>query len=236
MRGVRVSIGGIDMKVLIKSAAALAMLAVSAGLPAAPAFAEAGDLLVRFRGIAVAPTGESGGVLPTFPGGSLEAKTSVTPEFDFTYFVTDTIAAELILATSRHQIEGQGALAGVGNAADVWLLPPTLTLQYHFNPNGEFRPYVGAGINYTVFYNESANRNLANAVGNVTVDATNSLGWAVQAGMDYDLGGNWVLNLDAKYIHLDTNVKLTTGAGVQRTELDLNPLVIGLGVGYRFSL
>ncbi|ANK83230.1 MAG: hypothetical protein TEF_02435 [Rhizobiales bacterium NRL2] len=212
------------------------MLALSAALPAAPALAEAGDLLVRFRGIAVTPTGESGGVQPAFPGGSLTARTSVTPEFDFTYFVTDNIAAELILATSRHQIKGQGALAGVGNAADVWLLPPTLTLQYHFNPGGEFRPYLGAGLNYTVFYNEAANSNLVRAVGATSVDATNSLGWALQAGMDYDLGGNWVLNLDVKYINLDTNVKLTTGAGIQRTELNIDPLIIGLGLGYRFSL
>ncbi|PJK31304.1 OmpW/AlkL family protein [Minwuia thermotolerans] len=224
------------MKALINSAAALTMLAVSAALPAAPALAEAGDLLVRFRGIAVTPTGESGGVQPAFPGGSLTARTSVTPEFDFTYFVTDNIAAELILATSRHQIKGQGALAGVGNAADVWLLPPTLTLQYHFNPGGEFRPYLGAGLNYTVFYNEAANSNLVRAVGATSVDATNSLGWALQAGMDYDLGGNWVLNLDVKYINLDTNVKLTTGAGIQRTELNIDPLIIGLGLGYRFSL
>jgi outer membrane protein len=224
------------MKALINSAAALTMLALSAALPAAPALAEAGDLLVRFRGIAVTPTGESGGVQPAFPGGSLTARTSVTPEFDFTYFVTDNIAAELILATSRHQIKGQGALAGVGNAADVWLLPPTLTLQYHFNPGGEFRPYLGAGLNYTVFYNEAANSNLVRAVGATSVDATNSLGWALQAGMDYDLGGNWVLNLDVKYINLDTNVKLTTGAGIQRTELNIDPLIIGLGLGYRFSL
>lgn len=224
------------MRALIKSAAALAMLATTAILPATPAFAEAGDLLIRMRGIAVVPTGESGGVLPAFAGGSLKAKTAVVPELDFTYFATDNIGVELILATTRHQIEGQGSLAGVGNAADVWLLPPTLTLQYHFNPTGDFRPYVGAGLNYTIVYNEAANSNLVRNVGNTSVRATSSLGWALQAGMDYSLGGNWVLNMDVKYVNVDTNVKLNTAAGVQRTELDLNPLVIGVGVGYRFSL
>ncbi|WP_416899450.1 MAG: OmpW/AlkL family protein [Minwuia sp.] len=159
------------------------------------------------------------------------------PELDFTYFFTDNIAAELILATTRHQIKGQGALGGINNAASAWLLPPTLTLQYHFNPGGDLQPYVGAGINYTIFYGEDADGALVGAVGATRVEAENSFGLAVQAGLDYRIADNVFLNLDVKYVRIDSDVTLTTAnAGVQRTDLNINPVIVGVGLGYRFNL
>jgi outer membrane protein len=216
---------------------AAAVLAAG-GLAAAPeAQAEAGDLLVRARAIGVLPTAESGGIQPALGNSGLKAVNSATPEIDFTYFITDNIAAALILATTRHQIEGRGGIANLGNVADAWLLPPTLNIQYHFNPGGDFRPYVGAGVNLTLFYGEDADGALEAVVGQTDVDTTASVGWAVQAGMDYRLSENWFVNFDVKYVRIDTDVTLrTAGAGIQRTNLDINPVIVGLGLGYRFSL
>jgi outer membrane protein len=82
------------------------------------------------------------------------------PEFDITYFFNDNIAAELILAVTPHDVSAvnvtvPGALTNADiDLGDVWLLPPTLTLQYHFRTGSKFKPYVGAGVNATFFFNE----------------------------------------------------------------------------------
>ncbi|MBY0421814.1 MAG: OmpW family protein, partial [Parvularculaceae bacterium] len=105
------------------------LAAAAAATFSAPADAKSGDWLVRFRGIAVAPTETSSAVTPSFPGATVSVETAYVPELDFTYFFTDHVAAELILATSPHDIFGKGSLAGL-KIADVMALPPTLTLQY----------------------------------------------------------------------------------------------------------
>lgn len=212
-------------------------LFVAAGLAVAaaqPAHAEAGDLLVRLRGIVVSPTETSSGVNPTFPAGRVAVDDAVVPELDFTYMLSDNVGAELILATSPHDIEGRGALAPVGKLADTMALPPTLTLQYHFAPEAKLRPYVGAGINYTIFYNEDASRGLEAAIGSTRVSADDSFGYAVQAGFDIDLSKKVFLNVDVKYIDIDTTATLRTGALTNKVDVSLDPLVFGIGVGMRF--
>lgn len=201
---------------------------------AQPAHAEAGDVLVRLRGIMVSPNEESGAVRPTFPTGRVAVDDAVVPELDFTYMLSNNIGAELILATSPHDIEGRGALAGVGKLADLMALPPTLTLQYHFAPEAKVRPYVGAGVNYTVFYNEDASRALETAIGATKVRADDSFGYALQAGVDIDLSRKVFLNLDVKYIDIDTKATLATGSLVNRVDVSLDPLVFGVGLGMRF--
>ena len=127
------------MKIAIMLAAA-AMVA----LPAA-AHADAGDIRVRARLLGVLPDESS----KVSAGGEAKVDDAVVPEIDFSYFFTDNIAAELILATTRHDVEWSTGPTDLGS---VWLLPPTLTLQYHFLPHGKFQPYLGAGLNYTLFY------------------------------------------------------------------------------------
>ena len=100
-------------------------------------------------------------------GGDVEISSAFVPELDFTYFFTKNIAAELILATTKHDVNTTASnISAVGGptSADVdlgsvWLLPPTLTLQYHFNTEQGIRPYVGAGVNYTIFYGEKGRKN-----------------------------------------------------------------------------
>lgn len=200
----------------------------------APASAAQGDWLVRLRGIWVAPQDESSAVLPTFPTGSASVDDAIVPELDFTYFLSDHVGAELILATSPHDISGEGALAGLGKIADTMALPPTLTLQYHFMPNAKFRPYVGVGVNWTVFYSEDATSALNTAIGATKVSLDDSFGWAAQAGADIDLSERFFLNLDVKYIDIDTTATLRTGALVNQVDVDIDPLVVGVGLGFRF--
>lgn len=214
----------------------VSMLALTlASLAAAnTAHAAEGDLLVRLRGIVVAPTENVGPVLPTFPGGSASVDNAIVPELDFTYFLTNNIGAELILATSPHDISGEGSLAPLGEIADSMVLPPTLTLQWHFMPEGPFRPYVGVGVNYTIFYSEDASTSLVNAIGATSVDIDDSVGVAFQAGADFDLSERVFLNMDVKYIQIDTEATLTTGALVNTVDVDLDPIVAGVGIGVRF--
>lgn len=212
---------------------ALGAAALAAG---APLKAEAGDWILRARAIAVAPQGSSSGIRPTFPNERVSVDTAYAPEVDVTYMITNNLGLELIAATTKHSATGKtGTTGSIGKLADTWVLPPTLTLQYHFMPDAKFRPYVGAGINYTIFYNSRASASLEDAVGETDVSMSNSLGWALQAGADIPLNEKVFLNFDIKYIDIDTTARLTTTAiGQQRVDIGIDPLVIGFGVGMRF--
>jgi outer membrane protein len=211
-----------------------AAAALAALVAATPAAAKQGDWLVRVRAIVVAPNESSGPVLPSFPGATVGVSTTVMPEIDFTYFATNHIGFELILATTKHTISGQGTLEPVGPLASTWVLPPTLTAQYHFTPDAKVRPYVGVGINWSIFYAENASSQLEAAVGPTDVGLSNSVGVALQAGVDIDLSPKVFMNLDVKYITMGTDATLTTGSLVNRVNVDVNPLVIGVGLGMRF--
>jgi outer membrane protein len=147
----------------------------------------------------------------------------VAPEVDISYFFTKNIAAELILTyPQQHDVN----LAGTGKIGTVKHLPPTLTLQYHFLPDAQFQPYIGAGLNFTKF--SSANI----AGGTLGVDSS-STGGALQAGIDITLTSNMYLNFDIKKVWIGTDVKnLATGAKL--THLNLNPWLPGVGLGWRF--
>jgi outer membrane protein len=220
--------------ILLGGAAACAILAVPA--QAASTGLAKGDVLVRLRGIMVAPNEKSGSVLPAFPGEKVKVDNSVMPEVDVTYMATDHIGFELIAATTKHSASGRtGTTGAIGRLASTWVLPPTLTAQYHFLPEGRVRPYVGAGVNYTLFYNEQPSGALEGAVGATRVHMSDSFGWAGQAGVDIDLTDKLFLNLDVKYIDIDTTARLTTTvAGVQRVKLELDPFVFGVGMGMKF--
>ncbi|WP_428740366.1 OmpW/AlkL family protein [Tenacibaculum sp.] len=177
----------------------------------------------RFRWVSVLPNESA--TIGTI-GGDVEIGKSFIPELDFTYYFTENIAAELILGTTNHDVKAVNTALGNVDLGDVWLLPPTLTLQYHFNIS-DFKPYVGAGVNYTIFYNSDPG-----AV--VDVDYKNGFGYAVQLGFDYDLDDTWFLNVDAKYVGLSTDVTVNAGIATVPAEVDINPLLIGFGVGVRF--
>ena len=190
----------------------------------------AGDFMIRARGVAVVPN-ESGTVKTSSgaeTGLRVKIDESYVPELDFSYFITDNIALELIAATTSHSISAQPANLKLGNA---WLLPPTLTVQYHPLPKAKFSPYIGAGVNYTFFYNETASH--ANGIRSVRL--TDAPGAAIQAGIDIELTEHLSLNLDVKQIFLNTNAKVSLmSGGYLKSSVDINPLLIGFGIGYRF--
>lgn len=210
------------------------LAAVAAVAAASPAHAEQGDVLLRARAIIVAPTEDSGGVEPAFPNDEVSVTNSFAPEVDITYFITDNIGLELIAATTKHDVKGKGGLEPVGELVDAWVLPPTLTLQYHFAPKAKVRPYVGVGLNYTHFYNEDASDSLEDAIGDTKVKLKDSFGYALQAGIDVDIDTNLFLNFDVKYIDIDTKATLTTGGLTNRVKVSLDPIVAGVGIGMRF--
>ena len=175
----------------------------------------------RLRAIGVLP--DSGG--STTIGGTPEADNALVPEFDITYFFTDHIAAELILATSPHDVTLKTS-SGNLDLGDTMILPPTLTLQYHFTPENKFSPYVGAGINYTLPYVED------NGADTTALDVDGSFGYALQAGADYWLNQSWGVNVDVKKIFVDVDASVNNGAITG--EVDLDPWVVGAGVSYRF--
>lgn len=159
-------------------------------------------------------------------GGHVSTSSDQTPEIDFTRFFTPNIAAELILATTRHDVKLNGsALGNKAGLGSVNLLPPTLTMQYHINPTGTFRPYVGAGLNYTFFYSEKTGGAATN------IKYQNHLGYALQAGFDYMINEKFGLNFDIKKIFLKTNVQVNNA---YTSQVKLDPWLIGAGVSYHF--
>ena len=213
----------------------LLLAAVAMSAFATPAMAAAGDTYVRVRGIVVSPTEKSGGILPALPTETVKVNNAVTPEVDITRMVSDNIGFELIAATSKHSASGvTGVTGGIGKLASTWVLPPTLTAQYHLAPNSKVRPYVGAGINYTLFYSEKASNAFEAAAGSTRVKMKSSFGWAGQVGVDIDLSDKMFLNFDVKYVDMDTKATLvTTGLGTQTVKVSLDPLIFGVGVGFR---
>lgn len=161
--------------------------------------------------------GELGGA-----SADLGVNNAVMPELDFSYFFTDNIALELILAATPHDV----TLGGTGKITELWLLPPTLTVQYHHHM-GAFKPYVGAGLNYTTILSSDATA----AIGGVD-SWDDSIGVAFQIGADYAINNRWSVNFDVKKIWLNLDAKVTA-AGTSAS-VDLDPWVIGTGIGYRF--
>jgi len=184
--------------------------------------------MIRARGIGVIPDEDSSDWnISGSPDLSIDD--AVVPELDISYFFTKNIALELVLAVTPHTIDAEGSISGTGEIGDVWLLPPTLTLQYHFDM-GKFKPYVGAGVNYTVFFNEDAGSSYSN------LDLDNNFGWALQAGFDYHLKGNWFFNVDVKKLWLDTDASVTLNPTTDVTaDVDIDPWIVGVGFGYKFG-
>ncbi len=161
-------------------------------------------------------------------GGEVDASETVVPELDLSLFFSPNLSLELILATTKHDIDALSTSLNDVDLGHIWLLPPTLTLQWHFLPDGELNPYVGAGVNYTIFYNGDP--------GAVTsVEYENAVGLAGQVGADYFLNDNWGVNFDLKKLLLNTEATVDAGGTVVVADVDLDPWVFGAGIVYRMS-
>ena len=192
--------------------------------------------IIRLRAIDIAPDDSSGDIAvngTSVADSGVGVDEDIVPELDITYMLTKHIGLELILATSNHNVTARGSLGALGRVINTDVLPPTLTLQYHFNPRGTIRPYAGVGVNYTHFYDEKVRGPLDIAGSDIRLDS--SWGLAAQLGVDYMLDHEWFINADIKYIKIDSTATFhDTVFGNVEVDVDIDPIVVGLGFGKRF--
>ncbi len=226
---------------MIRSKLAAALL-IGTALSAlsVPAMAEedegftAGSILVRARGLGIF-TETSNGPINVFGtgtiGGNIQTTSPIIPEIDGSYFFTPNIAVEVIAGTARASLRAKDTTLGNVDLGNTWILPPTVTLQWHFLPTGTVNPYFGAGLNYTWFYDIQGGSKVG---GNLKLKP--ALGEALQMGADVKLSGRWYGNFDIKKIFLTTSAQSDMGGGNQLNvhNIALNPWLVGVGIGYRF--
>jgi outer membrane protein len=185
--------------------------------------------LVRIRALDMNPSNKSrafSALGTNFGSDSVTLNTKTFPEVDLTYFFSPNVAAELVLTYPQ---EHDVTLAGVGRIGTVKHLPPTLTAQYHYPiQNSPITPYIGLGVNFTRITESKL------SVSGTNLDVTrDSFGLAYGAGFDYKLNERWSVNFDYKYVNIHTNVKVQSTGGIL-TNLDVNPNLFSVGLGYRF--
>ncbi len=179
---------------------------------------EAGDWIVRVGVGNVDPKSDNGDIA------SVDSGTAAV--FNATYMMTDNIGIELLAATPfTHDIK---LAAGGTRVGETKHLPPTLSVQYHFDTNSAIRPYVGAGLNFTLFFDEETTGPLAGT----NLDLEESFGIAAQVGADWDFSDNMFANLDVRWINIETDARLD-GAPLETVEID--PIVYSLTLGWRFG-
>lgn len=226
---------------------ALAAAAMALGLGSA---ARAGDydgnFMVRLQATGVFTTDDvrslttSTGTDLKAAGFDAEVSDQFLPTATLTYFLNKNLAVELFCCFSHHKVDlktpaGSAALAG--NVAESWIFPPALTLQYHFDGLGAFKPYVGVGAQYIHFFSSDTGNNPLAASG---VKFDDAFGVTLQAGFDLAIGNGWYLNADVKKSWLDTTATWRNAANVGgadiKANVDLDPLIVSAGIGYRFNL
>lgn len=210
----------------VRTALCLASLAAGLSQPAV-----AGEpWMVRARAVHLDTANKSEAVPAlAVPADAITVSNKTIPEVDVTYFMAPNWAAELVLTVpQKHTVTvQQSALGGPVGIGSFKHLPPTLTLQYHLLPDGDFRPYAGAGINYTRIMSV----NLAvPTVGALSLDK-DSFGFAYGAGFDFKVGKNMFLNVDVKKVYISSDVKL---GGAKVSEVKIDPVLVGVGLGMRF--
>jgi outer membrane protein len=203
------------MKSPTKTPVAAALALVLAGGAGA---ANAADWIVRVGGHYVDPKSDNHEIVSVDSGQSLT--------FTATYMFKPNWGVELLAAWPfSHDITLN---ADGSKVAETKHLPPTLSLQYHFLPDSRIRPYVGAGLNATLFFDEKTTGALAGT--NLSLD--DSFGAAAQLGVDFTLSDDWMLNVDARWIDIDTDARLD-GVGIGSVAID--PYAFGISIGRKFG-
>ncbi len=190
---------------------------------------EAGSILLRGRVDGVVPQNFSSSVnlagSNALAGSQVHTSNYVIPELDLSYFFTPHIAVEAIAGISRHNIWATTPI-GTVKVGSTWVVPPIITVQYHFAQIGGFTPYVGAGVSALFFFNTH------HAADIDSVHLNSSVGPAIEAGFDYHLSGSWYANFVVKQSFANTQASIDHGA--IHAETALAPTVIGAGIGYQF--
>ncbi|PCK03410.1 MAG: outer membrane protein OmpW [Alteromonadaceae bacterium] len=225
------------MKRVIASAVAIASL----GLITDAIAYEPGDLVIRAGLTKVSPDESSGNVIVNDLGGNTGMQVSVDDStqlgLNFVYFINQHLAIELLAATPfNHSINLENSALGLGDGslAETDQLPPTLSALYYFSASDSvFQPYVGLGINYTIFFDESFD-DTRQAQGFNSLELDDSIGLSAQLGFDYTLNDNWLLNTSLRYIDISTTAKFKVGNSAAKVDVDIDPWVYTLAIGYKF--
>jgi len=184
---------------------------------AAPVMAlEKGDMIVRAGWVTVSPKSDNHSVVNVDSGSSLG--------INLAYMLTPNLSVEVLAAYPfKHDIN----LNGGGKVASTKHLPPTVSLQYHFMTDKTFKPYVGLGLNYTTFFSTKT----TNELEGTKLTLGDSFGLAGEIGADIMLQNNWLLNVSARYMDIDTKAKLD---GASLGDVNIDPWVYTFAVGYKF--
>jgi len=213
-----------------------AMVLLGAGAAQAQS---AGSYILRAGGTMIIPQVESGDLsAPSLVGTKIDVEKASQFTGGITYMWTDNIAIDLPLGVAfKHDVVGDGAIAGVGVLGTVKSLPVTLLAQYRFGEAGSmFRPFVAVGATYARFFKPKATAVLSGLTGGTPSNPTlltmkSAGGPALQAGLAVNLGSRWSLDMDVKKVFLKTSGRLSTG---QTINTKLNPLAVSVGAGYSF--
>jgi outer membrane protein len=193
----------------------------------APTPEHAGTFEASLSVIGIIPETFSSSISPI--GGNVNASGGVTPELTATYFLTNHWALQAIAGSTHHHVSAGDTSLGHVDVGNVWVLPPTLTVQYHFLPDDRFSPYVGLGVTVAFFYATSPSEPTIQKF-----SLSTAAGPALDIGFDYNFSGHWFANFDAKQIVLNTTASIDSAVGHVTAKTALNPTVIGAGIGYRF--
>lgn len=226
-----------------KSLLAASLLALSIATPMAQAY-QAGDIIVRAGAISVDPQESSSdiwvGALGTDVAGTKATLDSDTQlGLNFAYMLTNNIGIELLAATPfSHNVSVKGMPGGFaglnGKLGELKHLPPTLSVVYYpLDAASACQPYVGAGINYTWFFDTKLSSD-AQDKGFSGLDMQESWGLSAQIGMDYMLTDNIMLNAQMRYIDIDTTGTTSFGGSKVKVDVDVDPMVYMVGLGYKF--
>ncbi|MCP5195022.1 MAG: outer membrane beta-barrel protein [Pseudomonadales bacterium] len=228
----------------MKKALSIALVAALAGGSMMAQAYEKGDFILRVGATTVDPDSDSSGInLPGVPTLHTEVDDDTQLGIIPVYMVTESVGLELLAATPfEHDITLQGKGVNL-NAGSTKHLPPTLSLQWYprAGKNG-WQPYVGMGVNYTIFFDEKTdqqlNDTLAAIIGSdpksTDLNLDNSFGLSAQAGMDIPLGKHWAINAAVWYIDISSNGKVSTDVANVNFKTDIDPFVYNLGIAYRF--
>lgn len=208
---------------------------------AAPAHAGSSDgtFQVKVLGTAVLPDGGIDSIVTNRVGAPATSQARATDSFVPTIaaemFLTPNLSVETICCITPHDVRGEGPLNGARLVEGAIILPATVTLKYHADLGGGFKPYLGAGATHFFIFGEEVGRNAA-ALGATSVNLSNEFGLVVQGGIDVPLNDNGLgLTVDAKRYFVDTTASFRAGNTVAlRTEHSLDPWVISAGISYRF--
>ncbi|QHC35051.1 OmpW family protein [Komagataeibacter xylinus] len=209
-----------------------------------------GDFMIRLSAVGVLPEDRDSRVWATakaiglnntmLPGTRVKTTNQVMPELTFEYFVTDNISLDLIATSTRHEVSAEGGSAleslthtSKTDVGSAWVLPPTVTVAWHFRPHKRLNPYVGVGGTFMWFHNMNA---AGNALGTTKLNSGFTGGPSINAGVDYQLVGNWFFNFDVKqmFVRMHAWAENSDESLKVKAHDSLDPTVVSAGIAYRF--